>query len=77
MLGVASGDPLPTGGVLWTRIAPRPMEVDWGMDGVRARVALAAIGDRQIVEYVSRAGAPKITASSWRCEHARAGVMKV
>ena len=23
-LGVASGDPTPTGGVLWTRLAPRP-----------------------------------------------------
>lgn len=25
-LGVASGDPLPTGIVLWTRLAPRPLE---------------------------------------------------
>ncbi|MBC7843485.1 MAG: alkaline phosphatase D family protein [Gemmatimonadaceae bacterium] len=45
MLGVASGDPLPTGGVLWTRIAPRPMEADWGMDGVRARVAWEVADD--------------------------------
>jgi alkaline phosphatase D len=33
--------------------------------------------DYQMVEYVSRPGAPKITASSWRCEHGRAGVSKV
>lgn len=33
--------------------------------------------DYQIVEYVSRPDAPKITASSWRCEHGRAGVNKV
>jgi phosphodiesterase/alkaline phosphatase D-like protein len=25
-LGVASGDPTSTGGVLWTRLAPRPFE---------------------------------------------------
>jgi alkaline phosphatase D len=25
-LGVASGDPLPDGVVLWTRLAPRPLE---------------------------------------------------
>ena len=30
-LGVASGDPTPTGGVLWTRLAPRPFEPDGGM----------------------------------------------
>ncbi len=33
--------------------------------------------DYQLVEYVSRPGAPKVTASSWRCEHGRAGVTKV
>jgi alkaline phosphatase D len=30
-LGVASGDPTPTGVVLWTRLAPRPLEPDGGM----------------------------------------------
>jgi alkaline phosphatase D len=30
--------------------------------------------DYQIVEYVSRPGAPKVTASRWRCEQGRAGV---
>lgn len=30
-LGVASGDPDPTGVVLWTRLAPRPLEADGGM----------------------------------------------
>ena len=38
-LGVASGDPTPTGGVLWTRLAPRPFEPDGGMDGLRAAIA--------------------------------------
>lgn len=32
-LGVASGDPTATGGVLWTRLAPRPNEPDGGMEG--------------------------------------------
>jgi len=31
-LGVASGDPLPDGVVLWTRLAPDPLEPDGGMD---------------------------------------------
>ncbi|MBL9214973.1 MAG: alkaline phosphatase D family protein [Opitutaceae bacterium] len=30
-LGIASGDPLPDGFVLWTRLAPRPVEVGGGM----------------------------------------------
>src|ERR1043166_8068169 len=30
-LGVASGEPLPDGMVLWTRLAPRPQEVGAGM----------------------------------------------
>ena|SRR5829696_2128652 len=32
-LGVASGDPTPTGVVLWTRLAPRPLDPDGGMPG--------------------------------------------
>lgn len=32
-LGVASGDPHASGGVLWTRLAPRPFEPDGGMEG--------------------------------------------
>ena len=38
-LGVASGDPTPTGGVLWTRLAPRPLEPDGGMPGPRTVVS--------------------------------------
>src|SRR3954462_13584227 len=30
-LGVASGDPAPDGVVLWTRLAPRPLEPGGGM----------------------------------------------
>src|SRR2546429_3833820 len=31
MLGVASGDPRPDGMVLWTRLAPAPLDVGGGM----------------------------------------------
>lgn len=31
-LGISSGDPTATGGVLWTRLAPRPFEPDGGMN---------------------------------------------
>jgi len=44
-LGVASGDPHATGGVLWTRLAPRPLEPGWGMDGVRTRVTWEVAAD--------------------------------
>jgi alkaline phosphatase D len=37
-LGVAAGDPTPDGAVLWTRLAPRPLEPDGGMSGARAVV---------------------------------------
>lgn len=30
-LGVASGDPVPDGFVIWTRLAPDPLAPDWGM----------------------------------------------
>lgn len=36
-LGVAAGDPLPDGFVIWTRLAPRPLEPGYGM----ARQAMA------------------------------------
>jgi alkaline phosphatase D len=35
-LGIASGDPWPTGAVLWTRLAPRPLAAD-GRGGMPAR----------------------------------------
>ena len=37
-LGVASGDPSPHGVVLWTRLAPRPLEFDGGMGSSRGPV---------------------------------------
>lgn len=37
-LGVASGDPLPDGILLWTRLAPRPFEPAGGLPPVKCRV---------------------------------------
>ena len=53
-LGVASGDPTPTGGVLWTRLAPRPFEPDGGMDGLRAVVSWEVADDAQFTKIVQK-----------------------
>ncbi|MFM7212839.1 MAG: alkaline phosphatase D family protein [Actinomycetota bacterium] len=37
-LGVASGDPLPDSVILWTRLAPKPLELDGGMGTASATV---------------------------------------
>ncbi|MEO7520978.1 MAG: alkaline phosphatase D family protein [Gemmatimonas sp.] len=51
-LGVASGDPTPTGGVLWTRLAPRPLEAEGGMDGVRTVVSWQVADDERFANIV-------------------------
>ena len=53
-LGVASGDPTPTGGVLWTRLAPRPLEPEGGMDGQRVVVAWEVAEDEAFARVVQR-----------------------
>lgn len=53
-LGVASGDPLPDGGVLWTRLAPRPFEPDGGMTGQRTTVRWEVSGDDSFRDIVAR-----------------------
>lgn len=53
-LGVASGDPHAGGGVLWTRLAPRPLEPGWGMDGVRTRVAWEVAEDEGFARVVKK-----------------------
>ena len=37
-LGVGSGDPTATGAVIWTRLAPRLLDPEGGMDGQRTGV---------------------------------------
>ena len=62
-LGVASGDPTPTGGVLWTRLAPRPLEPDGGMGGARQIVNWQLAGDDkfgQITKQGTATAAPEL-----------------
>ena len=56
-LGVASGDPTPTGGILWTRLAPRPLEPEGGMDGVRTVVRWEVAEDEGFARIVRRGSA--------------------
>jgi len=62
-LGVASGDPTPTGGVLWTRLAPRPLDPDGGMGGARQIVNWQLAGDDkfgQITKQGTATAAPEL-----------------
>jgi alkaline phosphatase D len=64
-LGVASGDPTATGGVLWTRLAPKPNEPDGGMDG-RAVVTWELADDdgfKKIVKTGRATAAPELSYS--------------
>jgi alkaline phosphatase D len=53
-LGVASGDPTSTGGVLWTRLAPRPQDPDGGMAGPRTVVAWELAEDDAFAKIVKQ-----------------------
>ena len=54
LLGVASGDPSPTGAVLWTRLAPRPLEPEGGMDGRRVAVNWQVADDEAFARVVQQ-----------------------
>ncbi|MGO4409713.1 MULTISPECIES: alkaline phosphatase D family protein [unclassified Brevundimonas] len=51
-LGVASGDPDPTSVVLWTRLAPDPMAIDFGMPQVPATVRWEMAEDEEFRRMV-------------------------
>lgn len=59
-LGIASGDPLPEGVVLWTRLAPDPLSPDGGMPMQPVEVKWSVARDRRMRDVV-RAG----TAMAW------------
>lgn len=44
-LGIAAGDPSPDGFVIWTRLAPRPFEIGFGMDTRPVEVAWEVAAD--------------------------------
>ncbi len=52
-LGVASGDPDADGMVLWTRLAPRPLEGDGGMPNVSVRVSWEIAEDEAMKKIVA------------------------
>ncbi|MEU0132597.1 alkaline phosphatase D family protein [Streptomyces sp. NPDC006296] len=53
-LGVASGDPLPTSVLLWTRLAPRPYEADGGLPARRVEVRWEIARDERFRRIVRR-----------------------
>jgi alkaline phosphatase D len=52
-LGVASGEPAPDGMVLWTRLAPRPLEGDGGMSSVAIPVRWEVAEDERFAHIVA------------------------
>ncbi|MFI8773420.1 alkaline phosphatase D family protein [Gordonia sp. NPDC062954] len=57
-LGVASGDPLPDGVVLWTRLAPRPLARGGGMGARPIEVAWEVAADEAMTRPVRHGHAP-------------------
>ncbi|BCY08040.1 alkaline phosphatase [Actinoplanes sp. L3-i22] len=51
-LGVASGDPLPDGVLLWTRLAPQPLEPAGGLPAVRFPVRWQVADDERFTRVV-------------------------
>jgi len=54
-LGVASGDPLPDGFVIWTRLAPKPLEAHGGMSASHVELGWEVAEDESFRTIV-RAG---------------------
>jgi alkaline phosphatase D len=52
-LGVASGDPLPDGFVLWTRLAPQPLQPDGGMPNIAVQVRWSVAEDEAMTRVVA------------------------
>lgn len=62
-LGVASGDPAPDGFVIWTRLAPDPLNIDYGMPAAAVEVSWEVAADdrfRQIVQSGSALARPEL-----------------
>lgn len=53
-LGVAAGDPLPDGFVIWTRLAPRPLEPGYGMPSAPVPVRWEVASDRGFTTVVQQ-----------------------
>jgi alkaline phosphatase D len=55
-LGIAAGDPTPDGFVIWTRLAPRPMEIGHGMPSAPVPVKWEVATSRGFGNTVVRSG---------------------
>ena len=53
-LGVASGDPAPDGFVIWTKVAPRPLERGGGMPKKPVAVEWAVATDERMLDVVQK-----------------------
>jgi alkaline phosphatase D len=53
-LGVASGEPAPDGFVMWTKIAPRPLDPDAGMPKKAVEVGWSVSPDERMREVVQQ-----------------------
>jgi alkaline phosphatase D len=53
-LGVAAGDPAPDGFVIWTRLAPRPLEPGHGMPAAPMAVEWEVAGDAAFTQVVRK-----------------------
>lgn len=62
-LGIASGEPVADGMVLWTRLAPRPFEPDGGMPAASIEVAYEIANDEQFTDIVQQGTA--IAEADW------------
>jgi alkaline phosphatase D len=56
-LGIASGDPAPDGFVIWTRLAPEPLEAHGGMSIERVPVGWEVADDEAFLTVVARGDA--------------------
>jgi alkaline phosphatase D len=56
-LGIASGDPSPDGFVVWTRLAPAPLEIDGGMGDAPVEVAWQVARDPAMTQVVREGAA--------------------
>lgn len=73
-LGVASGDPLPDGVVLWTRLAPRPHLADGGMGAAPMTVRWQVAEDERFARVVRDGVETATPAEGWTVHAEVAGL---
>ncbi len=66
-LGVASGDPAPDGFVIWTKIAPKPLERGGGMPKRPVEVEWSVATDERMRQASARAPRSRIPSSAMLC----------